>query len=89
VHLSAEGSSDPDGDQLSYQWINYREVGTYSGSRPLVIKDQDKKNASLVVPIVEKPETIHVVLAVTDNGKPALTRYQRVIIVAFPKNQDL
>jgi hypothetical protein len=89
VNLSAEGSSDPDGNQLSFEWIHYREAGTYAGSRTLMIKENNKKNASIVVPIVEKPETIHIVLAVTDNGTPALTRYQRVIIVAFPKNQDL
>jgi len=28
--------------------------------------------------------TIHVILAVTDNGTPALTRYQRVIITVNP-----
>jgi hypothetical protein len=35
-------------------------------------------------PRVNKPETIHIVLAVTDTGKPALTRYQRVIVTVYP-----
>ena len=35
-------------------------------------------NASFVVP--HEPHTqLHVILEVTDNGEPALTRYQRVI----------
>ena len=28
VELSAEGSSDPDGDGLSYEWFYYAEPGT-------------------------------------------------------------
>jgi hypothetical protein len=28
--LSAEGSTDPDGNLLSYKWIYYGEVGTFT-----------------------------------------------------------
>lgn len=31
-----------------------------------------------------KPETMHIVLAVTDTGSPALTRYRRVIVTVVP-----
>ena len=40
--------------------------------------------ASFVAPKVSTPETIHVILAVTDNGTPALTRYQRVVVTVVP-----
>ena len=30
VALSAEGSTDPDGDNLSYKWIYYGEVGPFT-----------------------------------------------------------
>ena len=30
VNLSAEGSSDPDGDALSYEWFYYAEAGTFA-----------------------------------------------------------
>ena len=30
VRLSAEGSTDPDGDALSYNWFYYPEVGTFT-----------------------------------------------------------
>jgi hypothetical protein len=33
---------------------------------------------------VEKPETVHMILKVTDKGSPALTRYQRVIVTVMP-----
>jgi len=85
VNLSAEGSKDPDGNALSYEWMYYREVGTYESSRPLGIDNRTMKAASFTAPSVTLPETIHIILAVTDNGLPALTRYQRVIVTVFPK----
>jgi hypothetical protein len=85
VVLNAAGSIDPDGHQLKFNWIYYREVGTYEARHPVVITDFDKAVASIVVPDVEKPETIHFIVEVTDNGTPSLTRYQRVIVVALPR----
>lgn len=85
VSLSAEGSKDPDGNALSYEWMYYREVGTYESSRPIGIDNRTMKAASFTAPSVTLPETIHIILAVTDNGLPALTRYQRVIVTVFPK----
>lgn len=90
VNLSAEGSTDPDGNALSYQWIYYPEPGTFTLSNartgsPLNIENADTMNAAFTVPVkVGRPGTLHVVLAVTDNGTPALTRYQRVIVDVKP-----
>lgn len=87
VTLSAEGSKDPDGNSLSYEWIYYREPGTFETSRlPLSIQNYKQKRASFIAPVVTRPENIHIILAVTDNGKPALTRYQRVVVTVYPKN---
>lgn len=84
VSLSAEGSTDPDGDALSYEWIFYGEAGTYIYKDPLKIEGADSKTASFTAPQVTSPETIHLILAVTDDGTPSLTRYQRVIVVVLP-----
>ena len=84
VLLSAEGSKDPDGNQLNYQWIYYREVGTFESGRPLQVENKDQKNARITAPLVSKPETIHIILAVTHDGTPGLTRYQRVILRVLP-----
>jgi hypothetical protein len=84
VALSAEGSTDVDGDKLSYEWMYYAEPGSYKRKEPIDIKDKTNMKATLVAPKVEQPETVHVILKVTDNGKPALTRYQRVMLVVFP-----
>ncbi|MBE3109490.1 MAG: DUF1593 domain-containing protein, partial [Acidobacteria bacterium] len=89
ISLSAEGSTDPDGDELSYEWFHYREPGTLNTSASrhsgaLTIEDANKINAYFTAPKVTKPETMHVVLVVTDQGKPPLTRYRRVIITVHP-----
>lgn len=84
VLLNASPSTDPDKNLLSYEWIYYREVGTYEYKNPLKIINSRAVVASFIAPVVSKPETIHIILAVTDNGNPILTRYQRVIITVLP-----
>ena len=76
-------SSDPDDNKLTYKWIYYSEVGSYTGR--IKIENSDVAVATFVAPNVEKSKTIHVILQVTDSGEPALTRYQRVIINVLPK----
>ncbi|BDC50529.1 hypothetical protein F183_A28450 [Bryobacterales bacterium F-183] len=89
VQLSAEGSRDPDGNALSYSWFYYGEPGTLAlatarTGAPLTIEGADQRDAWFVAPAVKKPETMHIILGVTDHGTPRLTRYQRVIITVYP-----
>jgi hypothetical protein len=84
VSLSAAGSKDPDGQNLSFSWLYYPEAGSYVYKDFLKITDKDKMNASFVAPKVLKPESIHVILVVKDDGQPQLTRYKRVIVTVFP-----
>jgi hypothetical protein len=90
INLNAKGSTDPDGDSLTYNWFYYGEPGSFtiSNSRtgaPVKIEDANKANAWLVVPNSSKLGTMHFILAVTDNGSPKLTRYERVIITINPE----
>ena len=82
IQLDASVSEDPDGDKLSYEWIFYREAGTY----PAILKIENNNEAELklTAPNVDSPEQLHFVVAVTDDGEPKLTRYQRVIITVEP-----
>lgn len=78
VELSAEGSTDADGDGLQFTWFSYPEAGTYG--KVVAIDNSDQVNTSLAVPQDSSGKSIHVVLQVTDEGEPALTRYRRVVI---------
>ncbi|MBM1105854.1 DUF1593 domain-containing protein [Aurantibacter crassamenti] len=89
VLLSAKGSSDPDGDAISYNWFLYEEAGTFSVSsarsgQPLEIHNFDQSEAWFTVPTSrlggDGTGTMHIILAVTDHGAPRLTRYQRIIV---------
>jgi hypothetical protein len=90
VALSALGSTDPDGDAVSYEWSYYPEPGTFTvatgrSGAPIVIEGARERDATFVVPVDPfTPGTLHIILAVTDNGTPALTRYRRVIVTAAP-----
>lgn len=90
VELSARGSTDPDGDALSYRWFYYPEAGTFTiadgrSGEPLAIEKANASMASFVVPTrFFSPGTLHIILEVTDNGRPALTRYQRVVVAVAP-----
>jgi lysophospholipase L1-like esterase len=83
VALSAAGSTDPDGNNLAYSWFHYREPGSFSG--PLTIEGPDRRDPSFMAPDVDSPCTIHIVLAVTDDGSPPLTHYRRVVVTVVPR----
>ena len=55
-------------------------IGTARTGNPLKIEDADKEKAWFTVPKSIRLGTMHIILAVTDSGSPALTRYERVII---------
>jgi hypothetical protein len=82
--LDASGITDPDGDNLSYLWFNYPEAGSY---KKLIKIDsaENARGAYVIAPEVDKNETAHFILKVTDKGKPQLSRYKRVIVNIIPK----
>ena len=84
-HLNADGSYDPDGDSMSFLWFQYKEAGTYPGVVSFKPYATNLYNLPVTAPMVDKPETIHFILQVTDKGTPALTRYKRVIVTVLPK----
>ena len=80
--LSAH-ATDPDGDSVSFLWSQYPEAGSYKGA----VKFSTAENISdvtLVAPKVDKPETVHFILRVSDKGNPPLSRYKRVIVTIKP-----
>lgn len=83
--LSAAGSSDPDGDSLSFLWFHYPEAGSWK--QPIPPKGAENiVRVSFTAPDVPSPQTAHFIVAVTDKGTPALTRYRRVIVTILPRS---
>jgi Protein of unknown function (DUF1593) len=75
VALSAQGSSDPDGNRVTATWMAYPEAGTCAARI---------EGATAVMPQTAKPCTAHIILTVTDDGTPALSAYRRVIVEVQP-----
>jgi hypothetical protein len=99
IILDASGSSDPDGQSLSYRWTPYPEAGlTGTHGADLSLSGEDGPVAKV---IAKSPcralwlpgipcrgsGVMHVIIAVTDNGSPRLTSYRRVIITVNPAGQ--
>lgn len=78
ISLSADGSYDPDGDDLTYSWYAYSVPGTYS--KMYGIKGNDTANASVIVPNDASGKSMHIILEIHDDGDPELYAYRRVII---------
>lgn len=81
--LDAFNTTDPGGDSIGFLWLNYPEAGTYKKS----IKIEGAENiqgANVIAPTVNKEETAHFILKVTDTGKPQLSSYKRVIVTIKP-----
>lgn len=82
IVLDATGSHDPDGDGISYRWFVYPEADTYRGS--VEIERYATDRAQIAAPEVSSPETIHVILEITDDGTPSLFAYRRVVLSIQP-----
>jgi len=83
-HLNADGTTDPDGDSMSFLWFQYPEAGTYKGNVSLRPYSPNLYDLPVTAPVVDSPKTVHFILKVTDKGTPALTRYKRVIVTVTP-----
>ena len=77
VIVDAAASSDPDGDQLRFRWWIYEEAGSHPGGA--TVASDDAPRAELRLP-ENGGGTVHLILEVTDDGEPALTRYGRVVV---------
>lgn len=84
-HLNADGSSDPDGDSMSFLWFQYKEAGTYKGNVSFRPYASNLYDLPVTAPQVTTPQTIHFILQVKDKGTPALVSYKRVIVTVLPK----
>lgn len=82
--VALDGSAaDPDGHRLTARWWQYGEADTYPGA--VTVADASPLRTTVRIPADATPgQTIHLILDVTDDGTPNLTRYQRVILTVQP-----
>ena len=66
---------------------NHHEPGKLAADLATIsITDSTLDKASFIIPKEAKAgDTIHIILEVSDSGKPMLTRYQRVIVKVTDK----
>jgi hypothetical protein len=84
LKLDAGATRDPDRQRLRFEWVHYPEPGTYRGS--VQIEGAGTEVATVHVPEDAGGKNFHVIVAVTDEGKPPLTRYRRALIEAKTSN---
>jgi len=77
VTLDASPTSDPDSNDLSYNWWQYYDADNAS-TKLIISSNTSKNNASFVVPN-EPGKQLQIICEVTDNGEPNLKAYQRII----------
>lgn len=78
ISFDAGSTQDPDGDTLRYEWFIYKEAGTYKGDA--ILLSPSSIRTSLRIPNDAADQTVHVILAVHDNGTPPLASYRRIIV---------
>jgi len=85
VKLSASGSTDPDGNALSFRWWHYNEASGIRGLPDLEIRMAETREAEVVAPSGPDSREFHVILEVSDDGSPRLTSYRRVLLTVSPE----
>ncbi len=80
--LNASDSYDPDGDSFSFLWFQYPEAGTYN--KEIKVSPENYPGVWITAPTVEKKETAHFILKITDKGTPHLSAYKRIVVTILP-----
>jgi hypothetical protein len=72
-------ASDPDGNAVTVRWWRWKDVDSYPGE--ITLTNRSSLGTTVQVPSdATAGQTIQLVLEATDDGRPALTRYRRVVI---------
>jgi len=82
LRLDARASRDPAGRALRFAWQVYHGPTSLPGftlAGPL-----DQPQLELTLPRIDRRETLHLLLTVTNDGDPALSAYARVLVEVAP-----
>jgi hypothetical protein len=81
ITLSAEGTSDPDGNSVRETWWLYPEAGNISGA---MLTATEGLKTEIHLPQSNKAGILHVILQIEDDGEPPLSAYRCAIIEVRP-----
>jgi hypothetical protein len=82
IGFSAQGTVDPDGDNLTYRWMVYPADGVSDQAIRLI--GADTQHVQVSVQPEMKGKAFSLVLEVHDSGTPQLTSYRRVVVNVKP-----
>ena len=75
--------SDPDGDAVSVRWW---QMPTGTLKSRIEMMNATTAQAEISIPKEALPgQTLHIILEATDNGSPALSSYQRIVVEVRPR----
>ena len=80
IRLDAVLSSDPDGDDLTFNWWQQPEIGTATLGISISTAARQGDVALIKIPDDAAPTTCHAICEVHDNGLFHLVSYRRIII---------
>lgn len=83
VRLQSGDWSDPDGNNLAFHWKKVNEESSYRGR--INLRNSNPASPDFTAPSVRHRESVHLLLTVKDDGKPALVSYKRVNITVMPR----
>nr|MCU0354844.1 DUF1593 domain-containing protein [Cytophagales bacterium] len=82
IELSAQGSSDPDSNNIKVSWFVYPEAGTHTGT--VQLSATTGNSTKLTIPDAKEKATIHVIMQLEDDGTPRLFTYRRCVVTIQP-----
>jgi hypothetical protein len=82
IELSSAGSTDPDGQGLDANWFLYHEAS--SNPKGAALSANRGASVEVTFPQDATAATLHLILSLTDNGSPPITRYRRAVIDVRP-----
>jgi hypothetical protein len=78
ITLDGSGTSDPDGDDLRFEWSIYPHDSEVA--KGVVMRGGDTSTPRIEISPTLTGTTVPVLLTVRDSGTPSLTRYGRVLL---------
>ena len=91
IAFDASGSSDPDDDQLRYEWWVYAEAGRDPYGKPVPVERKSNESTMLFIPTDAAGKELHLILEVWDrNSIVPIVDYRRAVIevLADDTNQE-